>query len=194
MLTIIEEDALWLRAGAGGEQDDGVISRTCRGVDGTRYLLCDLGIERSGLGPLMRSKPEALDRDGSQEIIEVEAILMQDKLRLEACKDIVELVPVHLNMNRADRRPIGHHAEVAEEMLDGVVGEQGHAVVRAEVARLENTGDASGGFTEFPVADGPAVVRVDDPGLGRFAIGSAVDPLLQQSGAGVVWHRMSPWS
>ena len=57
---------------------------------------------------------------------------------LSRVENIVELVAVHLDMDGADGRAVGHDAEIAEQLLDRIVGQQRDPVVRLEPALRKN--------------------------------------------------------
>src|SRR4029079_11356492 len=99
---------------------------------------------------------------------------------LEPREYVVELVAVHLDVNGADGRPITHDAEIAEEMLDGVVSKQRHTVVRPDAAAVQERCDTARRFVQLAIGDGASVVGGDDPRLGRMALRSARDPVPQQ--------------
>ena len=82
-------------------------------------------------------------RHGGEQIVELQTVLIEHELRLEPREDIVELVAVHLDVDGADGRAIGHHAEIAEQMLDRVVGEQRDAVVASDARVAQERGDAA---------------------------------------------------
>ena len=105
---------------------------------------------------------------------------MQHEGRIKPREDVVQLVAVHLDVNGADRCPIRHDAEIAEEMLDGVVGEQRHAVVGPDAAVAEERGDAACDLPQLAVGDGSPVVGADDPRLLRIALRGVGNPVSQQ--------------
>ena len=95
----------------------------------------------------------------AMQIVELQPVLIQHELRLEPREDIVELVAVHLHVDRADGRAIGHHAEIAEQMLDRIVGKERHAVVTPDPAVAQKRGDPAGYLPQLAEADRSPVAR-----------------------------------
>ena len=95
---------------------------------------------------------------------------MQNERRLEPREDIVELVAVHFDMNGADGRPIAHDAEIAEQMLDGVVGKQRHSVVGPDAAAVQERGDTAGRCMKLAIGDGAPVVGARDAALEKGVV------------------------
>ena len=89
-------------------------------------------------------------------------------------------------MDGADGGTIGHHAEIAGQVLDRVAGEQGDAVVAADAARGQKRGDLPGQPPQLPVADRASIVDRNNIGLVRIALGRAIDPASKQ-----VWPKLS---
>ena len=145
-----------------------------------RLVAGDLGIECPGVRPVEASEPHARRRDAGQEVVEPQSVLVQNEHRLEPREYIVELVAVHLDMNGADGRAMAHDAEIAEEMLDRVVGEQRHSVVGPDAAAVQERGDTARRFMQLAIGDGAPVVGGDDPRLGRMALRRPRDPVPQQ--------------
>ena len=139
VLAEIEHHALRLRAGAGGEQDDRIVVRPGVGRCVARFAAarprrrtCRRAARRSARAAVAAPKPCA-SRSSSRK-----TVLVEHQLRREPRQDVVELVAVHLDVHGADGRPVGHHAEIADEMLDRVVGEQRDAVVSPSPRRCRN--------------------------------------------------------
>src|SRR5262245_4503651 len=115
---------------------------------------------------------------------------MQNELRLETVKNIGKLGAVHLNMNGADGRTVGERTEIDDKMLDGIVGEERHPVVRSDAAAVQDRGDASGQLAQLPISDYAPVVGANDPCLVRIASRSCGDPIAQEFGAHFDLHGM----
>ena len=109
--------------------------------------------------------PDPQPRRGrcGQQIVELQAVLIQNELRLQPLENIVELVAVHLDMDGAERRAVGHDAEIAEQLLDRIVGEQRDPVVRPETALAQQRGEAADRLAQLAVADGCAHRRPTRP-------------------------------
>ena len=90
------------------------------------------------------------------------------------------MTAVHLDMDGANGRAVRHHAEVADEMLDRVVGEQRHAVAGVEPTRAQCGRYPRGDVAQFTIRDRAAIFRRDDPRLAGVARGRAGDPFAQQ--------------
>src|SRR6202030_814277 len=88
-----------------------------------------------------------------QQIIELQSVLIQNELRLEPLENIVELVAVHLHVDGAERRAVGHDAEITEQLLDRIVGKERNPVVRAEAALPQQRGEAADRLAQLAVAD-----------------------------------------
>ena len=188
----LEHHALGPRAGAGGEQDHRVVVRPRRGLRVARRRARDLGEECFGGGLPQASQPQPRRRHGGEQIVELEPVLVEHQLRLEAREDIVELVAVHLDMHGADGRPIGHHAEIAGEMLDRIVGQQRHPVVAARCrARAGAVAIRRVRSCNCAVADRAPVVGRHDPRLGRIAARRPADPVSQRLRARAFLHGRS---
>src|SRR5947209_17822857 len=97
---------------------------------------------------------------------------------------------VHLDMDGADSRAIGHHAEVANEMLDRVVGKERHARVGSDAAPMQDGADATRELLELTVAHRPPVIGTDEPCFGRIAVRRPADPLPQQPRTGLQRHQI----
>src|SRR5262245_51696319 len=110
---------------------------------------------------------------------------MEYELWTQPCEDIVELIAIHLDMDGADRCAVSHDAEIADEMLDRVVGKQRDPIVTADAALSEEGRDTAREVVQLSVADGAPVLHRYDPRLVRMARSGAADPVLQQLGAGV---------
>ena len=107
VLAIVQHHAFRPRAGARREQDDGVVIRARGGLRVARLMARDLGVERPLVRPVEPSEPQARRRDGGQQVVQPQSVLMQNERRLEPGEDVVELVAVHLDVHGADGRPIG---------------------------------------------------------------------------------------
>ncbi len=142
------------------------------------------GSGRSAVPSRRRGAATSASRSSS-----AEPVLVQHQRRREPGEDVAELVAVHLDVHGADGRAVGHDAEIAKEMLDRVVGEQRHAVVAGDAARLQERGDAAGGLMQVAVGDAAAVVGADQPCLARIAARGTGNPLSQQLRASVERHR-----
>ena len=121
---------------------------------------------------------------GLEHVVEAKPLLAQHQARLERRQDVVELVAVHLDMDGADRRAIGEHAEIGRQMLDRIVGEQRDAIVGADalVAQIASRSGRSRRATGRSSASG--LVGRHDERLVRIARGGAVDPVAQH-----LWSR-----
>ena len=194
VLAIAEHDTFRLRAGAGGEQDHGIVVRPGVRMRVRRRATCRLAEECVGRRRVPVAKLQPRGRHRAEEIVEPQAllkerVLTEHKLRRQPREDVVELIAVHLDMDGADGRAVGHHAEIADQVLDRIVGEQRDAVVAADAALAEQGGDPACGVAQRAVADGASIVRRHDPRLVRIARRGARNPVLQQKWAGVYCHR-----
>ncbi len=115
-----------------------------------------------------------------QQIVELQSVLIEDELRLEPLENIVELVAVHLDVDGADGRAVGHDAEIAEQLLDRIVGKQRDPVVRPKTALPQKRGEAADRLAQLAVADGAPIIRRHDPCLVRRGKRGARDPVVQQ--------------
>jgi hypothetical protein len=180
MLAIVQHHAFGPRAGAGREQDDGVVVRTRGGLRVARLMAGDLGVECPLVRPVEASEPQARRRDGRQQVVQFQSVLMQNQRRLEPREDVVELVAVHLDVHGADGGPVAHDAEITEQMLDRIVGEQRHPLVGLDAAAVQERGDAAGRCVKLAIGHGPPVIGADDPRLGRVTLRRSRDPVPQQ--------------
>ena len=89
------------------------------------------------------TEPQPWRRGLGQQIVELQAVLIENELRLEPFEDIAELIAIHLDVNGANGRARGHDAEIAEQLLDGIVGEKRDAVVRSKAALAQEGGEAA---------------------------------------------------
>ena len=180
ILAIVQHHALWMRAGARGEQDHGVVVCSGSGDAVARREMCERAVAGVLLGPVEASEPHPWRGDARKQFIEPEPILMQHQRRLEPGEDIAELIAVHLDMDGANGRPISHHAEIADQVLDRVGGKQRHPVVGAEAATAQKGGDAADRLPQLAIGHGPPALGEHDPGLPWVVSGGPVDPVSQQ--------------
>ena len=143
------------------------------------------------LRPVPASQPHARRRNAGEEVVQPQSVLMQNERRLEPREDIVELVAVHLDVNGADGRAIAHDAEIAQQMLDRVVGKQRHPVIGPDAAAVQERGDPAGRVAELAISDAAPVVGGDEPRLLRMALRSSGDPAAQQLRTWLDRHRAS---
>src|SRR5581483_7489261 len=176
----VEDDAFRLGAGARGEQDDGVVARL---RDERRFLgltASKLAEQRAALGNAPAAERQARRRRGRQQIVEAQPGLIDDQPRLEALENIAKLVAVHLDVHGADRGAGRHHAEIADEVLDRVVGQERHPVVAADAAGAQERGQAADRVAQLAVAHRAAIIGGDHPWLVGGARRGACDPAAQQ--------------
>ena len=154
----IQNDALRLGAGARGKQDHGVVVRPgphptlprLRGRVGwgrlARRGAGKLGKQSVRARSIAAAKPQPGHIRAGEQVLELQAVLIDDELRLQPRKNITELIAVHLDMHGADRRAGRQHAEIAEQLLDRVVGKQRDAVIAAEAACAQQRREAADGL------------------------------------------------
>ena len=134
----------------------------------------------SGSGLAEAAEAQAWRRGLGQQIVKLQAVLIQNELRLEPLENIAELIAIHLDVDGANGGAGGHHAEIAEQMFDRIVGKKRNAVVGTEAALAQQCGEASDGFVQCAVADRAAVVGRHHPWFVRRALRGARDPVQQQ--------------
>ena len=135
MLAKVQHHALGPRAGAGGEQDHRIVVRSRIGLRLGGRRAREFGEESVAGGRVPTPEPHGWRwKRASDKVVESEPVLMEYEIWPEPREDVVELIAVHLDMDRADRRAVADHAEIAEEMLDRIVGKQRHSVVASEPA------------------------------------------------------------
>src|ERR1035441_241113 len=83
-------------------------------------------------------------------------------------------------MDGTDGRTISHHADITDQVFDGVAGEQGNAVVRADAALGQKRGDLPGQPLKLPVTNRSPIVDANNIGLVGIALGDAIDPVSKQ--------------
>ena len=157
-----------------------------------RSPACDRLVEGAGRGTI--PLPERQFRGGNrrEQVVELQTILKQHQLRPEPRKNVGELVAVHLHVDGADRGAVGHDADIAEEMLDRIVGKERDSVVPSEAALAQERRDARGHVVQLAIADGAAVAGRNDPGLARIATRRAGNPVLQAPRVGMSWRGHRP--
>ena len=111
-----------------------------------------------------------------------DAFVMDDEARPQLREDARKMRPVHLDMDGADRRAIGHDAEIADDMLDRVVRGEHDPVAGRDPLPAQEGGDSPHQRRQIAVAQGPAVIGGNDVGLVGMKLGRAVDPRPQQAG------------
>ena len=188
----IEDHAFRLRAGAGGEQDHGVVVRPGRGMSFARRAVRDRLEKGAGAGLVPLAQRQPRHRNGGEQIVELQAILVQHQLRIEAREDVVKLITVHFDVNSADRRTVAHHTEIAEQVLDRVVGKQRGPVVASDVAVAQEGGDAGRHILQLAVGGGSPIGRRDQPDLVRIAACRPADPVSQHLWTGIRPHGIHP--
>ena len=140
----------------------------------------EFGEQRVRLGLVRAADPQPRRGRRGQQIVELQAVLIENELRLEPLENIVELVAVHLDVDGAECRAVGHHAEIAQQLLDRIVGEQRNAVVRPKPALPQKRGEAADRVAQLAVADGAPIVGCHNPWLVRRGKRGARDPVVQQ--------------
>ena len=109
--------------------------------------------------------------------------------RFEPRKNIAELIAVHLHMHGADRCAVSHHAEIGQDMLNEVSGEQRDAVVAANTAIPQEGGNPPRHLAQFAVGYRATIFGTYDPGLWGRPRWGAVDPISQQCRG---WSHRNP--
>ena len=180
VLAIVQHHALGPRARARGEEDHRVVVRPGCRLRAARLVARDFGKERAGFRLVAVAERHSWHGNGGEQVVEPQSVLMKNQRRLEPREDIVELIAVHLDVDGADGRAIGHDAEIAEQVFDRVVGEQRHPVVGPDAAVVQQRGDAARDPLQRAIRDRAPVVGADDPRLGRIAKRRPGDPVLQQ--------------
>ena len=176
----IQHHTLGLRAGARGEQDDRIVFGPSRLRRNARRATRELGEQRIRLGLVRAPDPQTRGGRRGQQIVELQAVLIKNELRLEPLENIVELVSVHLDVDGAERRAVGHDAEIAQQLLDRIVGEQRNPVVRPKAALPQKRGEAADRVAQLAVADGAPIVGCHNPRLVRRGKRGARYPVVQQ--------------
>src|SRR6185437_775582 len=93
--------------------------------------------QRPRLWPVPAAKPQARYLGAFDKIVEPEAVLVKDEAWPQPVENIAELVAVHLDVDGADGGARRHHAQIADEMFDRVIGEQRDPIVGLEAALLQ---------------------------------------------------------
>ena len=105
------------------------------------------------------------------------AVFEQSQLGVQRIQDLFEIDRIHLDMDGADGRAIGHHAYINAEMLDRVVRQHGDAVVGADAACFEELCDAVGDIAEFAIGDRFFLIDTLDKDLVGVAVCVCCDPV-----------------
>src|SRR5262249_12553983 len=79
-----------------------------------------------------------------QDLVQPQFILIENEFRFEAIENAGKLIAVHLDMDRADGRSCRHDAEIAKELLDGIVGKKRDPIVRPDAAAGEKLREGPG--------------------------------------------------
>jgi hypothetical protein len=132
------------------------------------------------------AEPELGSRDFHLYIVKLQAVLPENQFRLKPLENIVELIAVHFHVDGADGRARGHHTEIAEQLLDRVIGEKRHTIVRTEIAIAQEGRELPDRTEQLSVADTSAVFGRDHPWLVWVGPGCALNPAAQQVRSGVV--------
>ena len=157
---------------------------------GACTLARDFSEKRVRFGPAPFAEPQPRRVGGAQKIVEAQAVLVQDKLRLEPRKDVVELVPVHLDVDGADGGAVREGAQVAQQVLDRVVGEERDPIIRANAALMHDRGKAVADLTQLAIADCAPVVGANEPLLFGIAARRGADPIAQTFRTRIQWHAI----
>src|ERR1019366_8740163 len=136
-----------------------------------------------------------------QYVIEPQSGIEHGEPRIQRRQNLREVAAVHLDMDGADGATISHHAEIADQVLDRVAGEQGDAVVAADAALGQKRRNLPGQPPQLSVADRASIVDRNNIGLVRIALGGAIDPVSKQvwpklsvfrHGTSTVWEKRTP--
>ena len=118
-----------------------------------------------------------------QDMVEMQTCFEHNEARIDCCKNVFEMIPIHFDVNGANGRAIRHHPEITGQMLDGVVCEKRHPIIGRKAPLAQVRGDAAGQLAELAVTERAAVFDRDDAGLVRMAPGRSIDPILKQQWA-----------
>ena len=165
--------------------------RVGRGLFARRQMR-KLGKQRAVLRLIPASKGQARHGGRGKEIVERQAVLIENEPRLKPLENIAELIAVHLDVHGAHRRAGRHHAEIAQQVLDRIIGKERDPVVATESAWAQEGGETADDVAQLPVADAAVIFRRHQPGLVRAAARGPLDPVSQQFGPGGFWHLGMP--
>ena len=107
------------------------------------------------------------------------AVFEQGEFGVQRIEDLFEIDRIHLDMDGADRRAIGHHADIDAEMLDRVVRQHGNAVVGPDAARLEELCDPVGDVPELAIGDRFFLIDALDEDFVGMALRVGGDPVAE---------------
>ena len=174
-------------AGAGGEQDAGIVLRPRARQSYVRRLASGNRLVKAGSGSVVEQpQRQTRRRCLCQDVSEIQPRIEHGEPWVQRRQNLRKVPAVHLDMDGADGGTISHHAEITGQVLDRVAGEQGDAVVAADAARGQKRGDLPGQPPQLPVADRASIVDRNNIGLVRIARGRAIDPVTKQ-----VWPKLS---
>ncbi len=78
---------------------------------------------------------------------------MKNEFRFEAIENAGKLITIHFDMDGADGRACRQDAEIAEQLLDGIVGKKRNPVVRPNAALRQERGETAAAFAQAGVID-----------------------------------------
>src|SRR6516164_1664904 len=113
-----QHHAFGLGAGSGREQDDRVVLRPRRVFRRAWSVVRNFAKQRTGYRRVIASDRKPWRTGTSQHVIQPQAVLTKNELRLEPIENAGKLIAVHVDMNRADGRARRHDAEIAEQLLN----------------------------------------------------------------------------
>ena len=151
LLAIAQHHALGAVAGARGEDNDGVVARgRRRQMASPRRTAADRGEERTGCRRVPAAERQPGTSHGRCARRRRRIVVVDREPRLELRDDAVEMAAVHLDMDGADGRPIGHHADIAGDVLDRIAGERARCGRWCRSPRRAGTSRCGGSAIEKP--------------------------------------------
>jgi hypothetical protein len=176
----VQNHAFRLGAGPGREQDHGVVVRPRGGFRLGGRAAREFAEQRVGARRVVTSDRKPRHCRRRQLLVQPQAVLIENELRLEPIENAAELIAVHFHMDGANRRARRHHAEVTEQLLDRIVRQQRDPVVRSDAAARQERGEAAGCFAQPIIVNRLSIFGRNNPWLARRARGRSRDPILQK--------------
>ncbi len=105
---------------------------------------------------------------------------MKNEFWFEAIENAGKLIAIHFDVDGADSPACRQDAEIAEQLLDGIVGKERNPVVRPDAALRQERGETAAAFAQTSVIDDPVVIGGDHPRLARRAGRRSRNPALQK--------------
>src|SRR5260370_19244029 len=105
---------------------------------------------------------------------------MKNEFRFEAIENTGKLITIHFDVDGADGRACRQDAEIAEQLLDGIVAKKRNPVVRSDAALRQERGETAAAFAPAGIIDEAPIARGDHPRLALRAGRRPHDPALQK--------------